>query len=1632
MDTVDATWGKYDYLSSNIELAQAATVKITHSTAVMISDLYAITAAHSPLDVNNEITPDLEVKNIWGEVREITNVYYDVDADFAIVELESPFENSYSVKISDTASVADDPVFIVGHPKTVVSAGLGWAVAFGTAYGVDHDDKELTYFDLDVIGGFSGSGIYNDQGELVSVLSGSNTQYLPDSGSVYFNEELTVHNEIWNDLNGWAALGVKLDFILPFLNQYSVNNVVQDNPTLPENLPDPEKIPFVDDAALLSIENIAQSSRLSTVAIRLNDTENVDDFVPNGTGVIISNNLILTNAHVVEGKDSFTIGFAHEELISGAITLAVHPTRDLALIKLPNSIPDGYLPVNLASTEIQKDESAYVIGHPRILWDVNGGWIVSAAQGEGVDKGDLNLTSIASAGNSGGPIFDISGDLAGITWGSGTGWGDDLNDYQDPHESDYSPTVQPGKSNVIGVDFPIVREFVSEYVPESNDDVGIFNYVYDSIVDSQGNIVIAGRAQNTNDNDILIKFFDASTLNELQSDYASIFRTESSNEIIRNITQQADGKLLFVGSSVTSDVSSIQVTRLNTDGSLDTNFGTQGQATLNNDGYWDAGQDIVALTNGNILISGTRKAEDVTDFIIIKLNSGGVIDTSFANNGIAVIDFGDSSDFAKSMTMQDDGSIIVVGFSDNGADLSDYSKTNDFAMVRLLEDGSIDQSFGELGYVLTDFGDSDYASEVVIQADGKILVTGFAYMIPEGYPTDFPAMLLARYNTDGTLDTTFGEDGYSFHNSGIRNEHGKSITLTPEGQILIAADVYVGAKIGGTDLSINGDYDIGIIRFNADGSLDDSFGNDGLVSVDAQGNESVENIQIANDQIIVTGYSDRVTLVEPFVIPFDLDGKLISTSDVYQLTDIYDAYDLTYSNSKPQGYVYVTGIPTPDNQLKGDVIFDNPTDIKSLSYQWFSDGVLIVDATSKTYSLTSPDIGRTLTFVATYIDENDNSYEFESRPIWVVEEYVVPSGDIQNIDFQIYYDETENAPYLDVAIQLSSNIAAASISYMANSGITTWHKDLTYNIDLNLFEIKEKLDSYQISDLYELRFLNLTDKSNNHITIDTALLNALGYNAQTYLYNPDGDGQSPQLLSIELGDWSVDTNGEFILPVSGFATDYKGSGFQSDNIDVFLKTPNTEDLKMSVSIGEDGSISGSVRLSPNTPSGEYILDKVSLGDKAGNFQQNYPVDQSISLINENSDDDAPVLESLSFYAVFDTESNRPKIIIEGLAEDELSGFNNLFTRIYGPDNTSYIDTSWDNNSNPELNYRVELSLLSEYLPGTYTIEDLDVYDNAYNGRHKDDIDFDLLNSPTSINVFFPTSNEDTLINGTESNDYIFGSHETNDELNAGGGSDYVFTGGGDDIVNAGSGNDTITLTTDNVWGTGYSAKNVSNDNSVGTNEKISLEGLNRFTDVIDGGDDVDMLNLTAGNDVFFIDDVYSKHHSSLTLSSTTQGTDSTARVIDLETINAGEGNDIVDLTSTNFVLATGVTINGEAGNDTLWGSNGDDTIDGGVGNDIMLGGLSTDNLTGGTGADVFQFTATAGSDVITDFTLSDDTIHLYYRAEDNHSNDDLSLSNGVLTWSAGESNNVLIDMSATTTSSDFSEVDSLITFVEIV
>ena len=202
-------WGEYQYLSDEIKITQAAVVRITASTAVMISPTHAITAAHSPLDENNEITPDLTVQNIYGEMRDIIDVKYDVDADFAIVELESPFENSYAVEIAPEKPSEGDFAFAVGNPKDVAWGGVGWAVSFGFARDPDiNNDAHIGMFDIQITNGYSGGGIFNDKGQLQGIISYTTSEFSDGSfrpeninRGEFFQEEFKLHDGPWKSLN---------------------------------------------------------------------------------------------------------------------------------------------------------------------------------------------------------------------------------------------------------------------------------------------------------------------------------------------------------------------------------------------------------------------------------------------------------------------------------------------------------------------------------------------------------------------------------------------------------------------------------------------------------------------------------------------------------------------------------------------------------------------------------------------------------------------------------------------------------------------------------------------------------------------------------------------------------------------------------------------------------------------------------------------------------------------------------------------------------------------------------------------------------------------------------------------------------------------------------------------------------------------------------------------------------------------------------------------------------------------------------------------------------------------------------------------------------------------------------------
>ncbi len=160
---------------------------------------------------------------------------------------------------------------------------------------------------------------------------------------------------------------------------------------------------------------------------------------------------------------------------------------------------------------------------------------------------------------------------------------------------------------------------------------------------------------------------------------------------------------------------------------------------------------------------------------------------------------------------------------------------------------------------------------------------------------------------------------------------------------------------------------------------------------------------------------------------------------------------------------------------------------------------------------------------------------------------------------------------------------------------------------------------------------------------------------------------------------------------------------------------------------------------------------------------------------------------------------------------------------------------------------------------------------------------------------------------------------------------------GAEDLQGGAGGDTLHYNSDGTW-SGYSAYNVE------TGDKEALAGYNRSSDVFDGGDGHDTIEGTSGDDALFLDDGISSFASG-----------SQARIQNVEEINMGDGNDIVDMTSSKYTYDQGVEVSGGDGDDIIWTSTGNDKIDGGAGNDQLFGG---------EGNDVLTFLAHQGNDIV--------------------------------------------------------------------
>jgi uncharacterized delta-60 repeat protein len=251
----------------------------------------------------------------------------------------------------------------------------------------------------------------------------------------------------------------------------------------------------------------------------------------------------------------------------------------------------------------------------------------------------------------------------------------------------------------------------------------------------------------------------------------------------------------------------------------------------------DDGASAIAIQpDGKIVAAGFSSPPDGgRTFVVVRYDSAGLPDPSFGDDGIVTTSFGDGSAAARAVAIESDGDIVVAGTS------SQPETGWDFALARYEPDGGLDPSFGDNGRVTTDFEDvANGINALVVQPDGKLVVAGESR-------GDFA---LARYDADGSLDTSFSGDGVVTTDFAGMADTAYAVALQGDGRIVAAGSAFEKQDF----------YDapqfFALARYQADGTPDSTFSGDGILITDISdpfGNARAHAVAVQQDGKIVLG-----------------------------------------------------------------------------------------------------------------------------------------------------------------------------------------------------------------------------------------------------------------------------------------------------------------------------------------------------------------------------------------------------------------------------------------------------------------------------------------------------------------------------------------------------------------------------------------------------------------------------------------------------------------------------------------------------------------------------------------------------------------------------------------------------------
>jgi uncharacterized delta-60 repeat protein len=305
------------------------------------------------------------------------------------------------------------------------------------------------------------------------------------------------------------------------------------------------------------------------------------------------------------------------------------------------------------------------------------------------------------------------------------------------------------------------------------------------------------------------------------------------------VATQPDGKIVVVGYTGApgpGGPSSFALARYNTDGSLDTSFGSSGKVVS---GVLGNAYAIAIQSDGKIVVAGDvpiSSGADFADFVLARYNINGTLDAGFGSGGQVTTDIGGGTNTARNIVLQPNGAIVV-----SGEPFGTFTGSDHTDVVRYQSNGNPDATFGAGGKLM--LNGARVGEGLALQGDGKfVLVGNVDVSVPPALPGSVTEFAVRRLNADGGTDNSFGGAGAASTTISGQRDSAQAVALQSDGKIVVAGR------------SSNTNVNFAVARFNSDGTLDTDFADDGKLTIDFFGfTDIAENVTVQPDGKIVLG-----------------------------------------------------------------------------------------------------------------------------------------------------------------------------------------------------------------------------------------------------------------------------------------------------------------------------------------------------------------------------------------------------------------------------------------------------------------------------------------------------------------------------------------------------------------------------------------------------------------------------------------------------------------------------------------------------------------------------------------------------------------------------------------------------------